>query len=76
MAAFCHASPCLRPLHPTRSVRRTPRSPTPCRRNALLIAVSGYAQDEDRRRSAREGFAAHLKKPVDLNEILGIMQGK
>jgi two-component system CheB/CheR fusion protein len=44
-------------------------------RDALLIAVSGYAQDEDRRRSAREGFAAHLKKPVDLDDILEIMRG-
>jgi two-component system, chemotaxis family, CheB/CheR fusion protein len=45
-------------------------------RDALLIAVSGYAQEEDRRRSAREGFAAHLKKPVDLQEIFAIMQSR
>jgi len=45
-------------------------------RDALLIAISGYAQEDDRCRSAREGFGAHLRKPVELNEILEIMQGK
>jgi CheY-like chemotaxis protein len=31
-----------------------------------LIALSGYGQDEDRRRSSEAGFERHLVKPVDL----------
>jgi CheY-like chemotaxis protein len=31
---------------------------------ARLIAVTGYGQDEDRRRSRQAGFDAHLVKPV------------
>jgi CheY-like chemotaxis protein len=34
-----------------------------------LIAVSGYGQDEDRRRSLEAGFDRHLIKPVDLVEL-------
>src|SRR5205823_13103031 len=33
---------------------------------ARLIAISGYGQEEDRRRSQRAGFDAHLIKPVDF----------
>jgi two-component system CheB/CheR fusion protein len=39
----------------------------------LLIAVTGWGQDEDRRRSKEAGFDAHLVKPMDitvLNELL------
>ncbi len=31
----------------------------------VLIAMTGYGQDEDRRRTIEAGFAAHLVKPVD-----------
>ena len=34
-----------------------------------LIAVTGYGQEEDRRRSAMAGFAAHLVKPVAFDEL-------
>jgi CheY-like chemotaxis protein len=36
----------------------------------LLIALTGYGQEQDKRRSARAGFAHHLAKPVDA-ETLG-----
>lgn len=39
-----------------------------------LIALSGYGQEDDKRRSREAGFDAHLVKPVDLsrlNELLG-----
>jgi CheY-like chemotaxis protein len=35
----------------------------------LLIAVSGYGQDEDRRRSHEAGFDLHLTKPVHFEEL-------
>ena len=32
---------------------------------ALLIALTGYGQDRDRRRSREAGFDHHLTKPVE-----------
>jgi CheY-like chemotaxis protein len=34
-----------------------------------LIAVTGYGQEEDRRRTADAGFAAHLVKPIDIEAL-------
>ena len=36
-------------------------------RDSLLVALSGYAQEEDRHRSQEAGFNAHLAKPVRLD---------
>ncbi len=39
----------------------------------LLVAMTGYGQDEDRRRAEEAGFDHHLVKPVDpdtLQELL------
>lgn len=33
---------------------------------ATLVALTGWSQDEDRRRSKEAGFDAHLVKPVDI----------
>jgi CheY-like chemotaxis protein len=38
-------------------------------RGALLMAVSGHGQPEDRAASAKAGFDAHLVKPVDDEEL-------
>jgi CheY-like chemotaxis protein len=35
-----------------------------------LIAVTGYGQESDQRRSGRAGFDAHLIKPVSLDKLL------
>jgi two-component system CheB/CheR fusion protein len=40
----------------------------------FLVALSGYAQEEDRQRAAAAGFDAHMAKPVaveDLTRLLG-----
>jgi two-component system CheB/CheR fusion protein len=40
----------------------------------MLVAVTGYGQEEDRRRSREAGFNHHLVKPVApdaLYELLG-----
>jgi signal transduction histidine kinase/CheY-like chemotaxis protein len=43
--------------------------------NLLLIAVTGYGQEEDRQRAREAGFDHHFVKPVDP-EILGaLLQG-
>jgi PAS domain S-box-containing protein len=40
-----------------------------------LIAISGYSQPEDRRRSQEAGFDHHLAKPVDFKTLMEILQG-
>ena len=35
-------------------------------RHTALVAVTGYGQEQDRRRSAEAGFVEHLVKPVDI----------
>jgi PAS domain S-box-containing protein len=43
-------------------------------RDALLIAMTGYGQEEDRRRSQGAGFDAHLVKPVDFGELQALLE--
>ena len=38
---------------------------TPGFRHTVLVAVTGWGQAEDRRRTAEAGFDHHLVKPVD-----------
>jgi CheY-like chemotaxis protein len=35
----------------------------------LIVAVTGYGQEEDRRRTREAGFDGHLTKPVDLDAL-------
>jgi CheY-like chemotaxis protein len=37
------------------------------------VALSGYARDEDRRRSQEAGFNAHLAKPVRLDTLKALL---
>jgi PAS domain S-box-containing protein len=41
--------------------------------NPLLVAVTGYAEDEARRLSREAGFDHHLVKPVDPETILALL---
>ena len=50
------------------------RESTGCPR-ALLVALSGYGQEEDRRRALDAGFDHHLVKPADLNVLAAILDG-
>ncbi len=43
--------------------------------HAMLVAVSGYGEEGDRRRSREAGFDQHLVKPVDPFFLLGLMRG-
>jgi signal transduction histidine kinase len=38
------------------------------------IAISGYAMEEDRMRSLAAGYAAHMAKPVDPEELMSLIQ--
>ena len=43
-------------------------------REMILVALTGWGQEEDKRRAADAGFNAHLVKPVDpaaLERLLG-----
>jgi len=40
-----------------------------------LIAVSGYGQAEDRRKSQEAGFDHHLVKPVDHRHLIALLRG-
>lgn len=42
----------------------------------LIVAITGYGQDGDRRRSHEAGFDAHLVKPVELEQLLPILQAR
>ncbi len=44
------------------------------RSTAVLVALSGYGQERDRRLSAEAGFACHLVKPVELEAVLRILE--
>ena len=39
----------------------------------LIIAISGYGQEEDRRRSLEAGMDHHLTKPVDIKAITALI---
>jgi len=39
-----------------------------------LVALNGYGQDTDRRRSAEDSFDGHLVKPVQLEAIVEILR--
>jgi CheY-like chemotaxis protein len=38
-----------------------------------LVAVTGFGQEEDRRKAMEAGFDAHLVKPVDVGEMRRIL---
>ncbi|MHC5541126.1 hybrid sensor histidine kinase/response regulator, partial [Singulisphaera rosea] len=43
--------------------------------NGLLVALTGYGQGEDRRRSREAGFDQHLVKPVDPDVLKQMLDG-
>jgi CheY-like chemotaxis protein len=40
-----------------------------------IVALTGYGQEDDRRRSREAGFDAHIVKPVDLEALQKILDG-
>jgi CheY-like chemotaxis protein/anti-sigma regulatory factor (Ser/Thr protein kinase) len=45
-------------------------------KNILLIALSGWGQDEDRRKTGKAGFDFHFVKPVNIDALTDIMTSK
>lgn len=42
-------------------------------RDIRLIAMSGYGQEEDHRRSREAGFDAHLTKPATVDDLIALL---
>jgi PAS domain S-box-containing protein len=45
----------------------------PWGRDVLLVALTGWGQEEDRHRSMEAGFDAHIVKPVDHDTLLDLL---
>jgi CheY-like chemotaxis protein len=58
------------PTHDGYQVARTLRQEG-C--TSTIIAVSGYGQEEDRRRSQEAGIDHHVTKPVDVKTIAALL---
>jgi signal transduction histidine kinase/CheY-like chemotaxis protein len=61
--------PVLDGLGAARAMRQQPWG-----KRALLVAMTGYGQDEDRRKTREAGFDVHLVKPVDPLEIIRLLE--
>jgi len=42
--------------------------------DAMLIALTGWGQVEDRERSAKAGFDRHLVKPLEIEDLLRVLE--
>jgi CheY-like chemotaxis protein len=42
-------------------------------KDAIIIAITGYGQEEDRRRSKEAGFDHHLVKPINPDALLTLL---
>ena len=45
----------------------------PWGQNMLIVAVSGWGQESDRRSSMEAGFDHHFVKPVDIDVLTGLL---
>jgi signal transduction histidine kinase len=61
-------------VHGYEVARRLRAAPATAR--MLLVAVTGWGQENDRRRAREAGFDRHLVKPVDPEEIESILEGR
>lgn len=41
--------------------------------HVLIVAITGWGQDEDRRRARDAGFDHHFTKPVDFDRLVAVM---
>jgi CheY-like chemotaxis protein len=43
-------------------------------RDVVLVAVTGYGEEEDRQRAREAGFNYHMTKPVDPGDLRGLLE--
>ncbi len=60
--------PGLNGYETARRIRASPQG-----KHAVLIAITGWGQEEDRRRSADAGFDHHLTKPIATKELVRLL---
>ena len=60
--------PCMDGFETARRLREIPEL-----RNARLVALTGFGQPDDRRRTRAAGFDLHLVKPADLNALTRLL---
>ena len=53
-----------------RQLRKMPGGP-----ERLVVALSGYGQEDHRRRSREAGFDHHMTKPADLDRLFALLAG-
>jgi len=46
----------------------------PWGRRITLVALTGWGQESDRRRSGEAGFDSHLVKPLDLDKLTALLE--
>ena len=47
----------------------------PWGRAMMLVALTGWGQADDRRKSANAGFNHHLVKPIDMDDLIKLVSG-
>ena len=60
--------PRLNGYEAARRIRAEAASPVP-----RLVALTGWGQDEDKRRASEAGFDEHFTKPVDPEDLVRIV---
>ena len=60
--------PCMNGFEAARRLREGPGGGPP-----VLVAVTGWGSEDDRRRTKAAGFAHHLVKPVNPADVLAIL---
>jgi CheY-like chemotaxis protein len=45
----------------------------PWAKNVVLVALTGWGQEEDRRRSQEAGFDHHIVKPMDPQALMKLL---
>jgi CheY-like chemotaxis protein len=45
----------------------------PATASSILIAVTGYSQEQDKKNSYEAGFDYHLVKPIDTQQLLALL---
>ncbi len=45
----------------------------PWGKSMVLVALTGWGQEEDKRKSSEAGFNGHLVKPVDFDDLMKLL---
>lgn len=48
----------------------------PWGKTMLIVALTGWSQDEDRRKSREAGFDAHMVKPLNFDDLMRLLAGR